>query len=100
MSHSRQTFWSVAIEHLRKGLERCLEDMYRSSGFYLADLSYMERRHIARIPASHRVIQPRPSRSTLRRQHHVQRFGSSLEKRSCVVSDRAQDFVRTLNLPH
>ena len=99
MSHRRQTFWSVAIEHLRKGLERCLEHIGGSSGFYLADYSYLQTCRIGRIPASSRVIQPRPSRSALRRQHHVQRFGSTLEKRSCVVSDRAQDFVRKLDLP-
>lgn len=100
MSHRRQTFWSVAIEHLRKGLERCLEHIGRSSGFYLADCSYLETCQIARSPASSRVIRPQPSRSTLRREHQVQRVGSSLKKRSCGVSDRAQDFVRRLDLPH
>ena len=99
MSHRRQTFWSVASEHLRKGLERCLEHIGRSSGFYLPDGSYLETCRIARAPASSRVIWRQPPRSTLRRQHQVPRFGSTLEKRNCVVSDRAQDFVRKLDSP-
>jgi hypothetical protein len=103
MSHSRRTFWSVAIEHLRKGLGRYLERMGQSSGFYLAEpisFSSFQTYHFARIPTSNRVTKPRPSRSTLRRHHQVQLFGSSSEKRSCVVSDRAQDFLRRSNLPH